>query len=176
MIISGKDKLLHIAACFVITAAAFLLLLAARELSKRMQLKNSATTAADVAVEYDVEAASGDENVVNMNETASVRRCDLLHHIRNNWVFAVIATTLALLIGIAKEIGDIYNFWCLCKAKNEDGTIVGCDASWADFLADVIGVILANTVIFGSLCLWSACTKRKSISMDYAMARTNSDT
>lgn len=174
IILSGKDKLLHIAACFVITVAAFLVLLAARELSKRMKLKNAATAASNVAVEYDIEAASGDENVVNINETASVRRYDL--HIRNNWIFAVIASTLALLIGMAKEIGDIYNFWWLCKAKNEDGTIIGCDASWADFLADVIGVLLANTVIFGSLCLWSAYTKRKSISMNYAMARTNSDT
>lgn len=177
MILSGRDKLLHTAACFLITVVAFLFLLAIRELWKRMLLKNATHTggaagdaADDLAVEYDIEATNDGEN-----EAAGTMQYDPRHLIRNNWVFAAIASTLALVIGIAKEIGDMYNFWWLCKAKNEDGTIVGCDASWADFLADVIGVILANIIIFGSLSLWSTYMERKSTSRDYSVARTNSD-
>ena len=52
---------------------------------------------------------------------------------------------VAMTIGALKEIGDAYNFWpILCQ--------IGCTASWADILADLIGVAFGEIMIVLALC------------------------
>lgn len=170
----GKDKLLHMSACFVITFGVFLLLVAARGLYKSTQHPKRIEDGAHPSDRNDEEASrSGD---VNIDETMSSHKCNLHAYVYKNWVLAVIASSFAMLIGIAKEIGDVYNYWWLCKAQNEDGSVVGCDASWTDILADVVGVILANCIIFVSIWIWTSLAGKKTEqSADYTMARTISD-
>jgi hypothetical protein len=44
-----------------------------------------------------------------------------------------------------KEVGDIFDIWWVCKGE------VGCSASWADLLADFIGVVIGEGIIFTAL-------------------------
>lgn len=165
MILSGKDKLYHITACFLITVVVFAVLLAARRFHE--------TQSARIEEERDIEDARRDNNT----DTLNTGRCSFNRCIHKNWALAAVASWVAVLIGIVKEIGDMYNFWWLCQSKNEDGSIVGCDASWADFLADVVGIILANCIIFMSLWLWALFLgKETDLNAEYTMARTISDT
>eukprot|EP00804_Cyclotella_cryptica_P026837 CCRYP_018606-RA/>CCRYP_018606-RA protein AED:0.32 eAED:0.32 QI:0/-1/0/1/-1/1/1/0/175 len=152
MILSGNDKLYHIAACALITMATFLALSVARRFQEQSRGCSMVDDSPSDAIENgrDVEAPGNHVAVTDVEEKCSFRIS------KNNWVLVGMSSLVALSIGILKEIGDMYNFWWLCQSKNEDGSIVGCDASWGDLLADIIGIILAQAIIFLFLSLWTS--------------------
>lgn len=167
----GVDKILHMAACFLITAGTFLILLAARSFYNRNH-ENFPAGLTTSSHEYDVESLD------NSNESATTTQCNFYRCIQKDWVLIAIASSVALVIGIVKEIGDAYNFWWLCQSKNDDGSIVGCDASWGDFLADVVGAGVASGFIFATICLWNSFREknRQLLTSSYTITRSTSDT
>lgn len=168
----AKDKILHIVACFLITVVTFLMLLATRKVYDMNHPSRCVEEIAPPVESHDFEV--GIDGYDNDNTIITTKHCFFDRHIHKYLLFIKISTTVALIIGIAKEIGDLYNFWWLCQTKKEDGSIVGCDASWADFFADVVGIILANSFIFGFLWAWSRFHERNSRqSADYRMTLTS---
>ena len=169
MVLWGVDKLLHMAACFFITTGTFFIMLASRECDKRSHENIPVETASNR--ELDV------ENPGRGSEYVATTDCNFRQCIQKDWVLIVTASSFALLIGIAKEIGDMYNFWWICQTKNDDGSIVGCDASLGDFIADIIGVVVADGFIFVAIYLWNSFQEKKSpLIASYTMTRTASDT
>jgi hypothetical protein len=152
MILSGKDKLYHLAACALITIATFLALLIARRFQERRGCSIVEEGPSDVFENNsDVEDPHNHDVVHDISEECCFSVCT-----KENWVLVGMSSVVALSIGILKEIGDMYNFWWLCQAQNEDGSIAGCDASWGDLLADIFGIILAQAIIFISLLAWTS--------------------
>eukprot|EP00956_Cyclotella_meneghiniana_P027026 scaffold59790_cov83-Cyclotella_meneghiniana.AAC.3 len=172
MMLLAKDKVLHIVACFLITAVTFLLLMAARRVYDMNHTSRYGEEMALPVESHDVEAVP-DGYYDNDNTITTAKHCCFDQNVHKYLLFIAISTLVALVVGIAKEIGDMYNFWWLCQTKKEDGSIVGCDASWADFLADVVGIILANAFIFAFLWVWGRFHKRDARQSDYMMAGTS---
>jgi len=149
-----KDKLLHVTICFLITVLIFSAISAARRFYGRYFMTPHFELS--LAAEHDTEAAARGA-VMRKDKTSFSYKL-----IQNNLLVVLVANLVALSIGIVKEIGDMYNIWWLCQSKNEDESTVGCDASWVDFIADIVGIILANFVIFTSLWLCHVFTENSN--------------
>jgi hypothetical protein len=168
ILLAGKDKLYHMAACALITIATLLGLLLSRRIYHRY-CPSGVEKAGAVDGCDDVEAPPANKETESI-QASNTEKCNFDRFISKNWVLVTTSSLVALLIGIAKEIGDMYNIWWLCQAKNADGSIVGCDASWADLLADIVGIILANVIIFASLWMWKCFKKKTRSTAEYAIA------
>ena len=115
---------------------------------------------AEMAVTYTTPSDSAGEpnNTDNDNDTRhnnNPKKCPLCirilsifgcHQIpKKYYIMAAKSGFVAMTIGALKEIGDAYNFWpILCQT--------GCTASWADILADLIGVAFGEIMIVLALC------------------------
>jgi len=102
-----------------------------------------------------------DENGHAASESSKSRKtCIQLSIPRKFYILAGISGIFALLIGIIKEIGDHYNVWFICKRVDENGYIVGCESSWSDIFADMIGILIGEVFILGGLAIWFRFWKR----------------
>lgn len=102
-----------------------------------------------------------DENDHAASESSISRKtCIKVSIPRKFYFLAGISGIIALLIGVIKEIGDHYNIWFLCKRVDENGNIVGCESSWSDIFADVIGILIGEVIVLGGLAIWFRFRKR----------------
>lgn len=147
----GKDKLLHIFVCALITILVFIVIsLKCYKKSKDDEhamnvLSDQDNDNNDIDVEIAVHAPSELPN--NSNERDE-KLCTIhqLLPTRKYIIIACISGIVAMAIGIAKEISDEYNI------------IARGTASWGDILADFIGVMLGECVIVFVWFGWKLCT------------------
>ena len=147
--LSGKDKVYHIAACFLITIFTFVALVAALEIYKKFRRRFL-----DDAVDAETPSTVL-PNLDDPNNSVYAGKCKFCRLLPMKFiVVACVSGFISMVIGAIKEIGDIYNLWYLCNAVNPDGSIVGCQSSWYDIFADLIGVVLGEVFIFLGLWIW----------------------
>jgi|Transcript_12068 hypothetical protein len=137
MLHPGKDKLYHIIACSLITMFTFTLMLAGLKVYERWTTTDTHHSCASD------EQLRDEENINN-----NAHKCEFYRTLaKKTNTAAFVAGFFALSIGIMKEVGDIFDIWWVCKGE------VGCSASWADLLADFIGVVIGEGIIFTALLI-----------------------
>ena len=150
--LSGTDKVYHIFACYLITTVTFAILIAAVKIYKKFHnqfLREDENVAIDGAHVASTALPSceiiGAPNYTTHGRESS--KLDFCHTFPKSF-YMIASGMVAITVGIVKEIGDIYNIWPLCNHVDEDGTLIGCQASWNDIFSDLIGVLLAEVSIF----------------------------
>ena len=121
--LAGEDKLYHILACASITIVAFFVLVI---------LQKSYQTCCCKSEEVSIGSGGDDVDIEN--------NVPVVYSERKYFIIAIISGFISLSIGVAKEIADAYNL--LWK---------GGQSSWADILADFIGVVIGLLIIFLAL-------------------------
>mmetsp|Transcript_4066 Transcript_4066/g.8950 ORF Transcript_4066/g.8950 Transcript_4066/m.8950 type:complete len:192 (-) Transcript_4066:891-1466(-) len=177
--LSGKDKLYHILSCAFITIFTFLALVIVLHFYKKRigtngvadsdddddddeQNSNDDDDGNDQDCDVEIAASSSYQKTNNARpdrkkkriENSSLR-CRSCRNDKHSCILAIVVLSgmVSMAIGIAKEIGDAYDIWPPCHAINEDdGSMVGCQSSWDDILADFIGVVLGGILIL--LAFW----------------------
>ena len=147
----GKDKLYHILVCAFITVATFSSLAMALAFyhkacttrNKEGDEPNIGGGGGDIGDidEADVEMSQSSDNAQKSSCLCNkfCRQCP-----KQNFILAAMSGAVSMLIGVAKEVGDLYNFWSICQPA-------GCQSSLADILADIIGVAAGEVLIFSAL-------------------------
>ena len=128
-------------ACAALTILFFLASIVAIEFYKKIFIRDLQEENGRGADDADVEVCASSPS----RETN--KRCSACSSIpKKYYILGGISGVAAMLVGIAKEIGDAYDIWPRCSS-------VGCQSTWGDILADFIGVIVGEVIIFSALWL-----------------------
>lgn len=166
--LTGSDKAYHIAACAFIVIASFALIMVVARLCKSYVMSvRCIGGSCDITDGVDVSVAEEVTNDYEENHTEPqperVRNppgdftcmdggsCACSREVT---IVLCVSAISSFAIGIVKEIGDAHDLWPRCNVLNEDGSIVGCQASWLDILADFIGVLIGLTIVIAFRWMW----------------------
>lgn len=149
--LSGRDKLYHITACATITCITFFGFIIVYEIYKKIvrirgveeySYGSGGTNNGDDVEMAMVAPAPAAESTDNSIISIDRSRCTFRRQCPKKYlIMAGLSGIVAMAVGIAKEIGDMYNVWPPCQ------TPTGCHASWGDMLANFIGVALGEVIV-----------------------------